>query len=158
MVFYYLLFSFNKLRFFHYKLNTARFITLKCWQLYRYNGRITHNFYSIFQTLKDYFISLYTYMHIPNDSYLQLKRSVASTFLAGNNWVVWSVSDKFSPQYDQHTERHLNIRPMGLIAHWAGELAAYNLLTRFNINSICLFKFSWGIFSTNWIFLDRKLT
>lgn len=68
-----------------------------------------HTAYLIFQTLKDYFISLYMYMHILNDSYLQLKSSDTSTFLAGNNWVVWSVSDKFSPQYDQHTERHLNM-------------------------------------------------
>lgn len=116
-----------------------------------------HTAYLIFQTLKDYFISLYMYMHILNDSYLQLKSSDTSTFLAGNNWVVWSVSDKFSPQYDQHTERHLNMGPMDQIAHQSSRNQIL-LSTDYSFNKSCLSKFLFSVLSITEDFKTYKLT
>lgn len=119
-----------------------------------------HTTYLIFQTLnmlKEYFISLYMYMHIPNDSYLQLKRSEASTFLAGNNWVVWSVSDKLSPQYDQRTVRHLNMGPMNQIAHQSSRNQIL-LSTDYSFNKLCLSKFLFSVLSITEDFKTYKLT
>lgn len=116
-----------------------------------------HTTYLIFQTLKDYFISLYMYMHIPNDSYLQLKRSEASTFLAGNNWVVWSVSDKLSPQYDQRTVRHLNMGPMNQIAHQRSR-NQIPLSTDYSFNKSCLSKFLFSVLSITEDFKTYKFT
>lgn len=116
-----------------------------------------HTAYLIFQTLKDYFISLYMYMHIPNDSYLQLKRSEASIFLAGNNWVVWSVSDKLSPQYDQRTVRHLNMGPTNQIAHQSSR-NQIPLSTDYSFNKSCLSKFLFSVLSITEDFKTYKLT
>lgn len=146
--------------FFHYNSN-AWFITLKCcqWQLYHFNGRITHNLFdfSDFKHVKRVFHFIILYMHIPNDSYLQLKRSEASTFLAGNNWVVWSVSDKLSPQYDQRTVRHLNMGPMNQIAHQSSR-NQIPLSTDYSFNKSCLSKFLFSVLSITEDFKTYKLT
>lgn len=143
--------------FFHYN-SKAWFITLKCcqWQLYHFNGHITHNLFdfSDFKRLFHFIIHVHAY---PKWQLFTIEKIRSFHISCWQQLSSWSVSDKLSPQYDQRTVRHLNMGPMNQIAHQSSR-NQIPLSTDYSFNKSYLSKFLFSVLSITEDFKTYKLT